>query len=231
MAIAAEAGHASGQSQLLLRPLRQASRLHAGCAVRRHARPQPPRQRAEGAPGRGDRALARDPRHAGRLAARHRAGLGYRRGRDGAVVAARRPRRRCAGLRELRRGLGHRRGEAASGLPMRACWRRRTAGCPTSARSISPATWCSPGTARPPACACRTATGSPAIAQGLTICDATSAAFAMRLAVGQARCRDLVLAEGAGRRGGARHAGAVAARGGAAARATSRPGRCRRSSA
>ena len=35
-------------------------------------------------------------------------------------------------------------------------------------------------------------------------------------AVGQARCRDLVLAEGAGRRGAARHAGAVAARGRAA---------------
>ena len=34
--------------------------------------------------------------------------------------------------------------------------------------------------------------------------------------LGQARCRDLLLAEGAGRRGRARHAGAVAARGGAA---------------
>ena len=34
--------------------------------------------------------------------------------------------------------------------------------------------------------------------------------------MGQARCRHLVLAEGAGRRGGARHAGAVAARRGAA---------------
>ena len=43
------------------------------------------------------------------------------------------------------------------------------------------ATWCSPGTARPPACACPTATGSRPTAQGLTICDATSAAFAMEL--------------------------------------------------
>ena len=50
-------------------------------------------------------------------------------------------------------------------------------------------------------------------------------------AVGQARCRHLVLAEGAGRRGGARHARAVAARGRAAARPTSPPGRCRRFSA
>ncbi len=33
-----------------------------------------------------------------RLEARHRPRVGYRRGRDGAVVAARRARRRCAGL-------------------------------------------------------------------------------------------------------------------------------------
>ena len=54
---------------------------------------------------------------------------------------------------------------------------------------------------------------------GLTLCDATSAAFAMPAAVGQARCRDLVLAEGAGRRGAARHAGAVAAGGRSGSRA------------
>ena len=35
-----------------------------------------------------------------------------------------------------------------------------TASCPTSPRSISTATWSSPGTAPPPACACRTATSS-----------------------------------------------------------------------
>ena len=66
---------------------------------------------------------------------------------------------------------------------------------------------------------------------GLAICDATSAAFAMQLDWRKARCRHLVLAEGAGWRSGARHAGAVAARGGAADHATPRPGRCRRSSA
>jgi phosphoserine aminotransferase len=43
------------------------------------------------------------------------------------------------------------------------------------------ATWSSPGTAPPPACACRTPTGSRPTARGLTICDATSAAFAQKL--------------------------------------------------
>ena len=50
-------------------------------------------------------------------------------------------------------------------------------------------------------------------------------------AVGQARCRHLFLAEGAGRRGAARHADPVAARRGPARVRTSRPGRCPRSSA
>ena len=77
-------------------------------------------------------------------------------------------------------------------------------------------TWCSPGTARPPARASPTPTGSRPTAQGLTICDATSAAFAQKLDWAQARCRDLLLAEGARRRGRARHDRAVAARGRAA---------------
>ena len=51
---------------------------------------------------------------------------------------------------------------------------------------------------------------------GLTICDATSAAFAQPLDWAEARCRHLLLAEGAGRRGRARHAHPLAARGGAA---------------
>ena len=41
--------------------------------------------------------------------------------------------------------------------------------------------------------------------EGLTICDATSAAFAQHACLRQARCRHLLLAEGARRRGGARH--------------------------
>ena len=42
--------------------------------------------------------------------------------------------------------------------------------------------------------------------KGLTICDATSAVFAQADRLAQARCGHLLLAEGAGRRGAARHA-------------------------
>ena len=52
--------------------------------------------------------------------------------------------------------------------------------CPISPKSTSPMMWCSPGTAPPRASGCPTPPGSP-IRQGLTICDATSAAFAQRL--------------------------------------------------
>ena len=67
--------------------------------------------------------------------------------------------------------------------------------------------------------------------EGLTICDATSAAFAQAARLGQARCRDLLLAEGAGRRSRAWHAGASALARSSGSRPTSRPGRCRKSSA
>ena len=67
--------------------------------------------------------------------------------------------------------------------------------------------------------------------EGLTICDATSAAFAQPLDLAKTRCGDLLLAEGAGRRGRARHAGALSRARWSGSRPTSRPGRCRRFSA
>ena len=45
---------------------------------------------------------------------------------------------------------------------LKAALRRR---CPISPRSTSTTTWSSPGTAPPPACACRTPTGSPPTAR------------------------------------------------------------------
>jgi hypothetical protein len=58
----------------------------------------------------------------------------------------------------------------------RALWRN------ADLAKVDPApTSSSPGTAPPPACACPTPTGSPPTAKGLTICDATSAAFAQEL--------------------------------------------------
>ncbi len=82
------------------------------------------------------RSHPRDSRSPGRLPDRHRAGLRHRRGRDGAVVAARRAARHHAGLGIVRRRLGDRRRQAAQAQGRDHRSRPATANCPTSPRSI-----------------------------------------------------------------------------------------------
>ena len=178
---ATKARRAAGHPALFVRPLRQAPRLEPASPHRRGSRALAPLQDRQGEAQARHRSDPRNSRSSRRLPHRHRAGLRHRRGRDGAVVAARRTAGDHAGLGMLRRRLGDRRREAiqAEGRhgAQGALWR--------IARSFenrfSRPTWCSPGTAPPPACACRTATGSPPTAKGSTICDATSAAFAQKL--------------------------------------------------
>ena len=215
----------------LLRPLRQAPRLVPPKPRKRVPRPLAPRQGRQGAPEarhRQDQGAAGPAR---RLSVRHRARLRHRRLRDGHVDHARPARRRCAGLGELRRGLGDGRHQAAQARRTCASSRPSTASCPTSPRSISAATCSSPGTAPPRACACPTATGSPPTARASPSSMPPRRCSPSTIPWDKVDVAHLLLAEGAGRRGRARHADPVAARRCSAWRATRRPGRCPRSSA
>ena len=161
---------------------------------------------------------------------RHRSGLRYGCGRNGHVVAAGRARRRHAGLGKLRRGLGHRCGEAAEAQGRAqaagALWRA----CRISPASISTTMWSSPGTARPRACAfpMRLDSGRSRGPDHLR-CDLGCLRAGPRFR--QARCGDLLLAEGAGRRGRAWRAHPRRPARWSGSRAIRRPGRCPRSSA
>ena len=108
-----DARRAAGCAALLLRPLRQAPRLEPASPHRRSLGTLAPVQDRQGEAQACHRS---DPRGAGgprRLPHRHRAGVRHRRGRDGAVVAARRTPGDHDGLGIVRRRLGHRRPETA----------------------------------------------------------------------------------------------------------------------
>ncbi len=192
-----------------VRTLRQAAGLVDGGAGGRIGRPFAPFGCRSGATCRGGRPIAGDPRRAGRLAGRHRCRVRHRGDRDRDVVAAGRPRHRHARLGEFRRRLGRGRPAAQAARPPRA--------------------------ARPLRQTARSQRGRLGARCGVPVerHDFGGAGAAWRLdcrrsprpgdlrrdfggvrdaaALGSARCRHLVVAEGAGRRGGARHAGAVAA--------------------
>ena len=222
---------AAVRAAFLVRPLRQAPRLEPASPHRRGSRPLAPLEDRQGQAQARHRSDPRDARGPGRLSHRHRPGLRYRRGRDGAVVAARRAAGHRAGLGILRRRLGHRRHQAAQAQGRDRAQGAVTASCPISPRSIGRPTWSSPGTAPRPACACPNADWIAADRAGARHLRRHLGGLRAAARLAQARCRHLLLAEGAGRRGRARHADPVAARGGAARELHAGHGRCRRFSA
>ncbi len=108
-----DARRAAGRAAFLLRPLRQAPRLEPASPHRRGSRTLPPIEDRQGEAQARHRSHPRNARSSGRLPHRHRAGVRYGRGRDGAVVAARRAAGHHAGLGIVRRRLGDRRCQAA----------------------------------------------------------------------------------------------------------------------
>ena len=176
-----------------------------GALLGRSHRAAGPKARLAG----GDRALDRTllGLPAG-LAPRHRPGLRHWRHRDGHVVPARPPPRRHPCLRELLRGLGNRHHHSNSGSPS-----ARTLAAPygrlpdTRPPSTRHTTSSLPGTA-PTSGVRLPRRRSSCAADPPGPCPVRRHLRRLRHAppLRQARCRHLVVAEGPGRRGRARHA-------------------------
>ncbi len=106
-----DARRAAGDTALLVRPLRQAPRLEPPSPHRRGPRALAPRQARQGQAQACHRSHPGGAASSGRLSDRDRAGIRYRRGRDGVVVAAGAASRHHAGVGIVRRRLGERRAQ------------------------------------------------------------------------------------------------------------------------
>ena len=217
------------QSALLVGALHQASRLVArtgskGALLGRNHRARDQGEARACAP------RTRELLSCRRLPRGDRARVRHRRGRDGAVVAARPARRRRARLGRVQPRLGHRHRRAAQA-------RRRA----RAARALWRAARSRPSRFRPrrgvrlerhhlgrARAQCRLDRERP---QGADHLRRDLGGVRARDRLAEARCGDLLLAEGARRRGAARHADPVAARASSGWRATRRLGRCRSCSA
>ena len=228
-----EPRHRPVASRVLLGPLRQAPGLERRGGRRpRLPRPLAPRGEAEGAAQGGDRPHRAAARRARGLPRRHRAGLRHRRLRDGDVVDARaRGRSTCWSGRASAQGWAT---DATKQLKLADC---RVLTAPYGALPDL-------GAVRPDADVCFTWNGTTSGArvpdadwiaadrEGLTLCDATSAAFAQGLPTG--RKLDVTTfswQKAMGGEGGARRADPLARAPSSGWRATRPTGRCRRSSA
>ena len=218
-------------SLFLFRPLRQAAGLGPRQARHRLARPLAPLEARQGAARPCDRA---DPRRCCACPTGHRIGIVPASDTGAVEMALWTMLGAAAGdharLGELRRRLGDRRRSSSSSSTRRSCSRADYGELPDLG-AVDPAsdvvfTW--NGTTS----GVRVPDGDWIAddREGLTIADATSAGVRAGPALGQDRCRHLLLAEGAGRRGRPRRADPRPARGRAAGKLHARPGRCPRSS-